>query len=288
MAVKRSLYKKQAIRKPFWEAVIEWFLNTLKKLLLPVLLIWLIGWLWLWLGGVFTAAQNTVWDSIVSWTGEQGFVVQDVIIEGRNRVSPQKLMSAINLSIGDAVLSADVNKIKDNIMELTWVDNVKVARHMNGIITVKITERIPFVVWERPGLKPVLVDTNGSIINNVNTNQFKNLLTVRGVDAPRYSVDLMQTVLAEPEVAKFIKEAEWISNRRWDLITIKGTRIILPEKDMGYALARLAKIHIEKNILNQSLYTLDLRSDDRIIIETERGKSRDLIHMTTPSQPGSI
>lgn len=286
MAVKRSLYKKQGKRKPFWEAVVEWFLLTLKKLIVPVLVIWLVG--WLWLGGVFTSAQNVTWDYVVEWTKDQGFVVQDVIIEGRNRVSAQKLMTAINISVGDAILSADVNKIQKNIMELTWVDNVKVARHMNGIITIKITERIPFVIWERPGLKPALVDTNGSIVSGVNTDKFKNLLTVRGVDAPRYSVDLMQMVLAEPEVAKFIRAAEWISNRRWDLITSKGMRIILPEKDMGYALARLAKIQTEKNILNQSLYTLDLRSDDRIIIETERGKSRDLIHMTTPSQTGSI
>ena len=99
------------------------------------------------------------------------------------------------------------------------------------------------------------------------------MLGVRGVDAPQNAVDWVRMVVAEPKVAEYIKGAEWIGGRRWDLMTINGTRIHLPEEDMGFALSRLAKAAAEQNILEKSLKSLDLRAPDRIIIENNNGVS---------------
>ncbi|PCH99141.1 MAG: hypothetical protein COB76_06335 [Alphaproteobacteria bacterium] len=114
-------------------------------------------------------------------------------------------------------------------------------------------------------------------ILSASIKEFKSLLIVRGVDAPENAAGLMRMVMAEPEVAKYIKGAEWIGGRRWDLITISGARIHLPDDDMGFALSRLAKAIKEKNILEKPLKSLDLRAPDRIIIETQKGRARNLI-----------
>jgi hypothetical protein len=56
-----------------------------------------------------------------------------------------------------------------------------------------------------------------------------------------------------------------------------GTRIHLPEHDMGFALSRLAKTQNDQNILDRDLTSIDMRGADRIIIESERGSSQNII-----------
>lgn len=273
MAVKRSGYKRSVKRKPFWEGVMEWSLGLGKKLILPALLIWLIG--WLWLGGLFDKGMDFAWQGIVNWTAGQGLQVDDVVIEGRYRTDINDLQNAINIDRGIPLLSVDVDGLQARIEALSWVKTATVGRHYNGIISVTMIEHVPFVVWERPGRGKALVDTEGIVIEGANIDEYSSLLVVSGIDAPKHTVFLMQTIMAEPNVAEYIKGAEWIGDRRWDLITKTGTRINLPENDIGYAMTRLAKLQQEKNIMDRGLLSIDLRAQDRIIIETQRGEARD-------------
>ena len=240
------------------------------------------------MGGVFESAKQMAWESVVRWSASQGMVIDDVIIEGRNRTDSSALKNAVHVKPDDPILSVDVDAIQSKVEDMNWVKDVTVSRNYNGIIKINITEKIPFVLWDRPGRAPSVVDTDGKIIEGANPNEFQGLLSVRGVDAPRYTVDLMTMILAEPDIAKLIKGAEWIGDRRWDLITINGTRILLPEDDIGYALSRLAKAQAEKNILDRSLLSIDLRGTDRIIIETDRGMSQDMMHLSSNPKTSAI
>ena len=259
-----------------------WFLMSMKRLLLPALAIWLIG--WLWLGGVFSITGQAIYNGFANWTADHGMVVADVMIEGRNRTNLKDLKAAIAVDRGDPLLSLDLETIQNRIDALTWVQSARVARRYNGIVTVTLTERIPFVVWERPGRKTVLVDTQGTIIEGVNPDQFSSLLKVRGVDAPRHTIDLIRMIMAEPKVADHIRAAEWIGDRRWDLISNDDIRIHLPEEDMGLALSRLAKVQEEKNILSQPLLSIDLRLNDRMIVEPKTGAVQNIKTSVRTSQ----
>ena len=273
MAVKRR-HTKSTQRKPFWERLLEWILSALKRLLLPAFVVWLIG--WLWLGGVFEKTANMAWDNFVGWSADKDLVVKDVVIEGRDRTSINALKNAINVDVNDPLLSVDIDKIQNRLSDLPWVKHVSVGRQYNGLINIQITERVPFVVWDRDGRAPVVVDSDGDVIPHVSIQNFKNLLIVHGVDEPKHASDLMRIIIAEPAVAKHIKGAEWIGDRRWDLITANRTKIHLPADDIGYALSRLAKAQEDKKILSRPLLSIDLRGKDRIIVEAERGQSTPL------------
>lgn len=283
MPARRS---KSQTRKPFWERILELFIATMKRMLVPALAIWLIG--WLWLGGVFTATKNMMWDGFVNWTASQGFVVEDVVIEGRDKTALSDLQRIIKIKLNDPILSVDVDDIQSRLAKLPWVGDVTVARNYSGIVSVNITERIPFVLWYRHGIGVSVVDTKGEIIKQANPSNFTNLLKIRGVGAPNHMIDLMQNILAEPDVADHIVGAQWIGDRRWDLMTSKNTKIHLPEGDVGYALSRLAKSQAEKNILNRSLLSIDLRAADRIIVETERGQSQDMMNLSAADITNAI
>lgn len=285
MAVKRTR-SKSVQRKPFWERLLEWILSTLKRFVIPALVVWLIC--WLWVGGVFASGANMAWQSFVGWSASQGLVVKDVVIEGRDKTSMNDLLRAIDVQLDDPLLSVDVQKIQKHVADLPWVKNVIVARQYNGVVIIDIHERIPFVVWDRDGRPPAVVDMDGDIIPNVRASQFKKLLIVHGVAAPHHASDLMQMVIVEPDVAKYIKGAEWIGDRRWDLITVKGTRVHMPEKDVGFALSRLAKAEQNNKILSRALLSIDLRGEDRIIIESESGKSQDMMNLSSNAKTNLI
>lgn len=267
MAIKKKSYNRSRSRKPFWETWLERVLSMFKMLLIPSLVIWLIA--WLWLGGVFAHMRQAAWNEFVTWTAQHGLVVKDVVIHGRDKISLNALQQAISVSPGEPLLSVDIDAIQTRIGKMEWVDTVTIARHYNGVITLQIHERVPFVIWDRIGRKPVLVDTEGEIIHSVPLEKFSKLLIVKGVDAPSHAKELITMVSAEPDVAKHVKAAEWIGGRRWDLITSGKTRIHLPQDDIGYAISRLAKLNKEKNILSDPLFSIDLRGKDRIIIEKE-------------------
>ncbi len=278
--------KSSKSRKPFWERTLERFISFTKILLLPALIIWLIG--WLWLGGVFDNTRAVVWDYFVNWTADQGLVISDVMVDGRYRTDVTELQKAIDIEPEDPLLDIDIRAIKARVSQINWVDDLIIRRSYNGLVKITLIERIPFVVWDRPGRGSVVVDTNGEIIPDVPIEDFQKLLTVRGVDAPKHTVDLMQLILAEPNVATHIAAAEWIGDRRWDLLTVMGVRVHLPEDDVGHALSRLAKIQAEKNILGRDLQTIDLRGKDRIIVETERGQSLDMMNLSSHDKTNMI
>jgi cell division protein FtsQ len=286
MASRKRKKSQTNKRQPFWERLLAWKLSALKRLALPALAIWLIT--WLAIGGVFERTRDYVWNEFVELTAEQGLVVKDVVINGRNRTDLKALQKAVAVDLNDPVLSVDIDEIHANIQAMPWVKNVTVARNFNGIIRIDLTERIPFVIWDRPGRGMSVVDTDGKVIEGVGTQNFESLLIVRGVGAPKFTVDLMRLVLAEPTIAQKVRAAEWIGDRRWDLIMVTGMRVHLPEEDAGLALARLSKIQGEKNILDRDLLSVDLRGSDRIIVETERGRSQDVMNLSSATELNTI
>ena len=265
---------KTISRKPFWENMLEWVLGFVKKLMVPALVLWLVT--WLWIGGIFAKTGDVIWNGFVNWTAAQGLVVNDVVINGRHRTNMDDLRSAIQVKPNDAILHVDVDTIQNAIQDFVWVQNVTVKRSYNGIVVVDIVERIPFVVWDRPGLGKVLVDTNGKTIKGARVSDFDKLLVVGGVDAPNHAVNLMTMLRVEKNVSDRIAGAQWVGGRRWDLFSTKGIRIMMPDNDIGFALSRLAKLQDTQNILARDLLSIDLRMPDRIIIESKKGDAKDI------------
>lgn len=286
MATKRKNIKRNTGRKPFWEGLLEWILGFVRQLMIPALVLWLVT--WLWVGGIFAKTGNALWGGFVDWTADQGMVVSDVMIDGRFRTDIDVLRDAIATKPGDALLHVDVDEIHRRVIALRWVREARVSRRYNGIVTVALSERVPFVVWDRPGRKSAVVDMEGRVIDGASATDFQGLLIVRGVDAPQYAADLMRMLVAEEDVARRIRGAEWVGGRRWDLIAANGTRVHLPEDDIGFALSRLAKASKDKNILARPLLSIDLRMPDRIIVESKKGEAHDVMSLSADIRRNTI
>ena len=75
-------------------------------------------WLGCGLAVYLQAVQNMAWKSFVEWSALQGLVVQDVVIEGRDRTLMNDLQRAIKVQLKDPLLFVDVQDIQASIKKL--------------------------------------------------------------------------------------------------------------------------------------------------------------------------
>ncbi len=205
---------------------------------------------------------------------EKGFSVANLLVEGRSNLSREQLKSVLNVERGQSIFEPDLVAIRTKLEELSWVKSAVVERHLPDTLYVKITERVPLVLWQRKN-KLSVVDVEGKILTDQNLSKFKNLLIVVGDDAPIYAPELVAMLGAEPDFGERVESAKWIGDRRWDLYLKNGVEVKLPEEDMGQAIKRLADAQREAQLMDRDVSAIDLRDPLRIVVQTAPGRAEE-------------
>ena len=60
---------------------------------------------------------------------------------------------------------------------------------------------------------------------------------------------------------------EWIENRRWNLHTLGGITVMLPENDPISAIGTLITLNTNNAILRKDIETIDMRDSARILVK---------------------
>ncbi len=225
---------------------------------------------WLWLSGAVGNMVESVKEKTIQITLDAGFAVDDILVEGRINTNIDAINAIVNTEKGDPIFAFDPYSVQKMIEKLNWVESVKVQRHLPNIISIKLHEKTPIALW-KDGNTLKIIDNKGQLIIDSDIEKFKDFIIVTGKDAPEHTVELIKTLKAEPEIFAITEYAGRIGDRRWNLITKNKIKIKLPEKDMGLAIAKLAKIQRQEKLLEKDITMIDLRSPDRIIVRTTPG-----------------
>lgn len=237
-----------------------------------ILVLWVGAWLWL-SGSIHNAADWSK-NQAIQISANNGFTVENILVEGRVNTDPYVLLGLINVQQGDPLLSFNPETAKDLISRVTWVENVRVERRLPDTIYVELTERVPMALYQK-NQKLILVDRKGKSITDYNLRRFQDLLLITGEGAPENAAELVDVLSIESDVASHIAAASYVAKRRWNLKTNSGITIKLPAEDIGLALRRLAMMEADKSILGKDLQHIDLREPDRIIIQAVPGKVQE-------------
>jgi len=259
-------------RKGLRARIFPWF----KRFGLTMAVLATIMWLgaWFFMSDADTHTGDWVNNKIVNATASLGFEVENILIEGRVYTDPAILKAIINVRKGDPLFAFDPATAKQGIEKIAWVDSAHVERRLPDTLYVKLNERKPLALWQKDKQLKV-IDTHGEVIPMRNMNRFSNLVIVLGDNAPQHTAELFQILIGEPEIFRNIESAGLIADRRWDLIMKNDVRIKLPEGDIAFALARLAKAQAEDKILDKALMGIDLRDPARMIVRTNPGSSQE-------------
>ena len=122
-------------------------------------------------------------------------------------------------------------------------------------------------IWQN-GSEYTLIDKNGRTVRASRMPPgAEKLLLLGGPGAPEHVGELLLLLAYEPAIAKQLRAAVWVAQRRWNLVLTNDTEIWLPEEDAVAALQRMAKLEASDKLLSREFGVVDLRLPDKLYLK---------------------
>ena len=215
---------------------------------------------------------NLVRDCFYEYVAKQGFILDDVIVTGREKTQKEDIAQIVSLKRGDNFLRINIQKIKKDLEQLPWVKRALVKRtFFPNVIQISLKERDVRSIWQLHD-KFYPIDYDGKVIDATFEPKTPILLIV-GEGAPENINSLLEDIGENKHILQRVKVANFVSGRRWNLILddIKnGVTIKLPEENVKKAWKKLLKLDATNGILKRKLTILDLRLDDKVTVKLKR------------------
>ena len=229
------------------------------------------GW-WAWREGWLIEAQaraDAALHAVVALVTP--FKLADVTVEGRNYVERDAILGALHVQRGDSLLGIDLQAARKRLEAIDWVASATVERRLPDTLYVTLKERHAVAIWQN-GSEYTLIDKNGRTVRASRMPPgAESLLLLGGPGAPEHVGELLLLLAYEPNLAKQMRAAVWVGQRRWNLILSSGVEIWLPEVDAVAALQRLSKLDAEDRLLSREFGVVDLRLPDKLYLRKRAG-----------------
>ncbi len=207
-----------------------------------------------------------------AFSGKHGFGVDEVLVFGHEKTSAEELRQAVGLSRDDNIFQVDVAEIKERVEALPWVKSAVVKKSfMPNVVQISIVEKQVKSIWQiSEKFHPI--DEDGKVIQ-ADFKPDKPILLIVGAGAPENINALLEIIQKDNAVFKRVKVANYISQRRWNLVLDdirNGITVKLPEEGIEKAWKKLLKLNTTKGILKRKLTIIDLRLKDKVVIKLKK------------------
>ena len=229
------------------------------------------GW-WAWHEGWLVEARNRVEQVGHAIVGAvTPFKLVDVTVEGREYVEPAAILEALNVKAGDSLLGIDLQASRQRLEGIDWVASATVERRLPDTLYITLVERRAVAIWQN-GDEYTLIDRDGRTVRASRMPPGADkLLLLGGAGAPEHVGELLLLLANEPDVARQLRSAVWVGQRRWNLVLNNGVEIWLPEEDALGALQQLAKLDQRHRLLSREFGVVDLRLPDKLYLRKRSG-----------------
>jgi cell division protein FtsQ len=232
------------------------------------------GW-WAWREGWLVEARNqfdAVTRAVVG--AITPFKLVDVTVEGRDYVERSDILAALNVKAGDSLLGIDLQASRQRLEAIDWVASATVERRLPDTLYVTLVERRAVAIWQN-GQEYTLIDRDGRTVRASRMPPgAETLLLLGGPGAPEHVGELLLLLAYEPAVARQLRAAVWVGQRRWNLILNNSVEIWLPEEDAVAALQQLAKLDEKHRLLSREFGVVDLRLPDKLYLRKRSGEAQ--------------
>ena len=204
-----------------------------------------------------------------------GFEVRRVEVRGVKRLNELKVYERALAQRNRAMPLVDVQSLRDDLMELSWVADARVSRQLPDTLVIDIVERKPHAVLQLPG-KLVLIDETGHQLEPISPARARGKLVLSGAEAGKQVAVLSALLGAAPALKPQLREAEWVGNRRWNLTFKTGQVLALPEghRPAADALVAFARLDGTNRLIGGRVAAFDMRSPGRVYLRIP-GRSGD-------------
>jgi cell division protein FtsQ len=204
---------------------------------------------------------------IVRIATDAGFVVRHVRVTGTRRMDEGLIYARVLSQQHRAMPEVDVAALRAELKTLPWVKDARVSIELPHTLAIDIVERTPHAVLEKPD-RLVLIDATGVELDTIAPERAKGMLRLAGPGAGRQVGQLTALLAAAPALAPQVERAEWVGNRRWNLIFKTGQLLALPEGDReaASALVKFARLDGQNRLLGGKVLAFDMRSPPRLYL----------------------
>ena len=220
-----------------------------------------------WLVASFAGVPAMAEAQLAGLAADAGFAVHRVEVRGVERMNELKVYEKVLAERDQAMPLVDLGRLRNELLQLSWVADARVSRQLPDTIVVDIVERRPRAVLRKPG-RYVLIDAAGHELEPVRADRAKTMLTLAGPGAGRQIAPLDRLLEAAPALKPQVRQAEWVGNRRWNLTFKTGQVLALPQGDReaASALVSFAKLDGVNRLLGGQIAYFDMRAPDRIYL----------------------
>jgi cell division protein FtsQ len=195
-----------------------------------------------------------------------GFGIESIQINGLVEANSEEIADRIDVGLHTSLLMLNAENARARIAEIPWVADVEVKKVYPDKLVVNLSERHAFALWQEDGQLKV-VDQTGTVMTSILEPQHADLPLVVGVGANLHAKDAVALINSQPALKARIKAAQFVAERRWNLVTEDGVEIRLPEENPAAALAKVADLDRTKRLLDRDIVSVDMRASDRILVK---------------------
>ncbi|MDR0448880.1 MAG: FtsQ-type POTRA domain-containing protein [Rickettsiales bacterium] len=200
--------------------------------------------------------------AVLTFSGltEASNLKQVILSPAPKNIGQDKIMGAIMVSNNSPIYDYNLKDMAANLMRIPEVSNAVVKRQPGGKLFIMIGEKAFVAVWT-DGKSHYPMTADGDIIDKPLSRVPQGELIFSG-DKPADVIAAVNAFNKFPDLRRYFKMVHFVEGRRFDITTINGAKIMLPEGDLGAAMARIAKL----GIINKK-GVFDLRDANRTLVK---------------------
>lgn len=217
-------------------------------------------------GGHWPLVRDEMLNLHVTTANALGFRVLAVQTEGQSALTDDEILLALGVKDDTALPFLDVKAARQRLLANPLVADAAVRKLYPDRVTVHLTERKPFALWQHDGKVQILAD-DGTAIDDFRDSRFAHLPLVVGPAANERARPLLDALDAAPKIKDQTYAAVLVAERRWNLRLRSGVEVKLPETGFAEALARLEVLQERDDILSRWINVVDLRQPTRTVVQ---------------------
>ena len=184
------------------------------------------------------------------------------ILADQRDANLSSLSSAIALAPGTRSYSVDLDAINARVSNIPGIKQSAVRRLPNGNLSIRVSLHQAIALWT-DGENYYPLSADGTIVNTPTSERNISNIVFRG-SVPN---DITEITKAAHNFVGQIDFIEWIENRRWDIHTNSGIRIMLPETNPISAIGTLISLNKKHGLLDKQISIIDLRDSARVLVK---------------------
>jgi cell division protein FtsQ len=194
-----------------------------------------------------------------------GLQVKGVRLTGNRQMSHDQILEVAGVLPTSSVLFFDPDQARARLKANPWIADATIQKLYPDQLLFTVVEREPFALWQRDG-KIAVIAADGAVIANHIDSRFQHLPLVVGKGAEARVREVVDLLAERPDLAKAVRAAVLVAERRWTLVLKNGIDVRLPDDNIDRALADLSRLDTERRLMTRDVTMIDLRVPDRVTI----------------------